>query len=311
MTTTLTGHPLPEHIEPGTPAWLAKWSASQVAAAVGLSKWDTPRSLYDQKVGIVPRQETTAVQGRGHEFEPMIRNWFAQMHPTWTVEDGTGVTWQHNLRDWQIVNLDGAILTDQSEFELLEVKTAQDLHEWEDQVPLYYEVQAQWAMDVTGARRTHLAACGPFELFNRRPKVFVLDYNPGAAAALREKVLELDMQILLGIQPEADHTRDCDRLAVRYAHPTITDDPGLEIPDELAVPYLEAFAASAAVEAAKVAAGSALLEYLGPAKKATYRGATIATRVNGKGDKPPTLRATNGLADKAHNIINNEKDSAA
>lgn len=68
--TTLTGFQLPEPLAPGTAEWWTKYSASKVAAIVGLSKWDTPRSIYDAMKGIVPLQPQTDVQGRGHEFEP-------------------------------------------------------------------------------------------------------------------------------------------------------------------------------------------------------------------------------------------------
>ncbi|MBM4686460.1 hypothetical protein GS532_22605 [Rhodococcus hoagii] len=68
--------------------------------------------------------------------------------------------------------------------------------------------------------------------------MFVIDYNPREAAMLREKVLEFDAMLRAGIQPPANHDRDCDRLAVRYGNTAIVDDPGVEIPDELAELYL-------------------------------------------------------------------------
>lgn len=308
--TTLTGFRLDEPLDPGTAPWLAKWSASQIAAACGLSEWDTRRSLYDAKAGITPPKKTTDVMGRGHEFEPLIRNWVAEANPEWVVEDGTGITWQHGIRDWQIATLDGLIHHPDGTIEILEVKTAQNHHEWDDLL-LTYKVQGMWQMDTIGARRVHFAVCGPFELFSRRPKMYVLDYDPAEAAMLREKALDLDTEIKLGIQPPADHTRECDRLAVRYAHTGFTEDPGLEIPDEIGIPYLEAFAAAAEAEVQKKATASQLLEYMRSQKKATFRGVTIATRVNGKGGNPPSLRATNGLADKAADILNASERTAA
>ena len=307
--TILTGFKLPEPLAPGSAPWLAKWSASQIAAACGLSEWDTRRSLYDAKAGITPPKKTTDVMDRGHEFEPIIRNWVAEANPNWMVEDGTDTTWQHAIRDWQIATPDGLIHHEDGTIEILEVKTSQNLHEWDDLL-LTYKVQGMWLMDTIGARRVHFAVCGPFELFSRRPKMYTLDYNPAEAAALREKALELDTEIKLGIQPPADHTKECDRLAVRYAHTGFVDDPGLEIPDELAVPYLEAFAAAADAEVQKKATASKLLEYMRSQKKATYRGVTIANRVNGKGDNPPSLRATNGLADKAPELLTERKAAA-
>lgn len=307
----LAGHRLEVDLIPGSPEWLATYSASQVAAICGLSEWDTPRSIYDAKKGIVPAQPQTDVQGRGHEFEPLIREWVARDNHEWQIEE-TG-TWAHRERTWQTANPDGLIYLDEhGTMELLEIKTAADMHEWGEVPPIKYLVQCMWQMDVIGARRTHLAACGPFELFHRRPRMFVIEYNPREAGMLRERVLQFDEQLRAGIQPLANHDRECDRLAVRYGNTAIVDDPGVEIPEDLAELYLAPYAEAAAVEAAKKSGASRLLEYLGESKKATYRGTTIATRIAGRGDKPPTLRAANGLAEKAADLLNaNESESAA
>lgn len=305
--TTLTGFQLPEPLAPGTSEWWTKYSASKVAAIVGLSKWDTPRSIYDAMKGIVPLQPQTDVQGRGHEFEPLIRGWFSNMHLDWTIEETS--TWQHSLRDWQTADPDGIVTLPDGTVELLEIKTADDIHSWGDEVPIGYLVQVMWQMDVIGARRTHLAACGPFELFHRRPKVFVIDYDARDAAVLRERVLKFQARVEAGDQPAADHSRDCDRLSVRYANTSIVDDPGVDVPAEIAVPYLEAFAAEAAVVLEKKRTGSVLLEYLGSSKKATFNGHTIASRVNSKG--APSIRATSGLAEKAPEILKPRKAEAA
>ncbi|NKR79423.1 hypothetical protein GS491_22625 [Rhodococcus hoagii] len=308
---SLTGIRLDVDLIPGSPEWLATYSASQVAAICGLSEWDTPRSIYDAKKGIVPPQPQTDVQGRGHQFEPLIRGWVAEQNPNWTIYE-TG-TWAHGERTWQTANPDGVIgLADRNApIELLEIKTAADMHEWGEVPPIKYLVQCMWQMDVIGARRTHLAACGPFELFHRRPRMFVIDYNPREAAMLREKVLEFDAMLRAGIQPPANHDRDCDRLAVRYANTGIVDDPGVEIPDDLAELYLGPYVEKADIEARAKSGASRLLEYLGESKKATYRGTTIATRIAGRGDKPPTLRAANGLAEKAADLLTNLTEGSA
>ncbi|NKR57478.1 hypothetical protein GS474_01245 [Rhodococcus hoagii] len=263
---SLTGIRLDVDLIPGSPEWLSTYSASQVAAICGLSEWDTPRSIYDAKKGIVPAQPQTDVQGRGHEFEPMIRGWVARDNHEWQIEESG--TWAHRERTWQTANPDGLIYLDEhGTMELLEIKTAADMHEWGEVPPIKYLVQCMWQMDVIGARRTHLAACGPFELFHRRPRMFVIDYNPREAAMLREKVMEFDAMLRAGIQPPANHDRECDRLAVRYSNPAIVDDPGVEIPDELAELYLGPYAEAAAVEAAKKSGASRLLEYLGSQRR--------------------------------------------
>lgn len=302
---TLTGIQLDTVLEPGSAPWWQTYSASQVAAICGLSKWDTPRSIYDAKKGITPSEPQTAAQGRGHEFEPLIRRWVAQLNPTWTVADGG--CWAHPERPDHTASPDGIIVTPAGEWELLEIKTAEDIYTWGDTLLITYMVQVAWQMYVTGAKRVHVAACGPFELFNRRPKMFVIERNDADIAALVRRVEKFDAALKAGIQPAADHNRPSDQVAVRYGNTEIVDNPGLEIPDSLAVPYLDAYMREAEVKAAKAATGSQLLEYLGSQKKATYRGHTIATRINGRGDNPPTLRGVNGLAELATELLTDEK----
>lgn len=302
---TLTGTLLDTPLTPGGPEWLATYSASQVAAICGLSKWDTPRSIYDAKKGITPPNVQTDAMGRGHEFEPLIRGWVEKHNPTWTVTE-TGC-WAHHENTTHTATPDGIIVTDTGDTELLEIKTAEDLHTWGDTLLITYQVQVMWQMYVTGAQRCHVAACGPFEIFNRRPKMFVVERNDEDIDALVRRVDQFDKALRAGLQPAADHTRASDQLAVRYANDTIVDNPGVEIPDELAVPYLTAFAAEAGVQQMKAKTASELLEFLGAQKKATYKGRTIATRVNGRGDNPPTLRGATGLADIATTLLDNEK----
>ncbi|SFA38149.1 putative phage-type endonuclease [Rhodococcoides kroppenstedtii] len=177
---TLTGTLLTTPLEPGSPEWLATYSASQVAAICGLSKWDTPRSIYDAKKGITPPNVQTDAMGRGHEFEPMIREWVATQNPTWGVLDAGCFT--HHEKPTHTATPDAIIVTETGVWELLEIKTAEDLHTWGDTPPIYYLVQVMWQMYVTGAPRCHIAACGPFELFNRRPRIFTIERKPSAGA---------------------------------------------------------------------------------------------------------------------------------
>lgn len=306
---TLTGIQLAEPLQPGSRAWLDTYSASQVAAIMGWSNWDTPRSIADKKLGVIPPQEQTVDQSRGHYWEPHIRQWVIDANPTWTVEETS--TWRHNEREWQTADPDGMIFLPDGTPEGLEEKTDANLHTWGDQPPIGYQCQATWQMDTIGTRRTHIAACGPFELFHRRPKMFVIDYNPRFAAMLRERVMAFDRNLRGGILPAPDHTHKADREAMRYEHTSIVGtgktDPGLEIPESLAVPFLEAARAATTVAEAKKTEASRLLQYLGDQKKAVYKGKTIATRVNGKGDNPPSLRAADGLADLATELLTDEK----
>jgi putative phage-type endonuclease len=291
---TLTGHKLDVDLEPGSPEWLQTVSASQIATIVGLSKWNSPHTLWHLKNGTRPPEKQTAVQERGHEFEPLIFGWFRDANPGRRVVE-TG-TWQHSIRTWQTANPDGLVDDDEG----LEIKTAEDIYDWHENIPPYYQVQGQWQMDTIGLKRITFAVCGPFELFHRKPKYFVLEYDPRRAAWLREEALRFLESIDLGIEPDRDLSREDDRMTMRWQHTEIREE-GLEIPDELAIPYLTALSDTKRIEGEKARWAAEIAAYLQDRKKATWRGTTLGTR---RRTEPPSFSAAKGLADQAPELLN-------
>ncbi len=65
-------------LEQDTPEWhfLRKncIGSSDAAAIMGVSKWDTPRTLYRTKKGIVPPKKITTVMQRGKDLEEQVRH---------------------------------------------------------------------------------------------------------------------------------------------------------------------------------------------------------------------------------------------
>lgn len=295
-----------ENLDPGSPAWLATISASQISTILGINPWQSAHTLWHLKRGTRPAGSQTSAQTRGHEFEPLIAGWFAEAHPEWHVSE-TGA-WRHQVRTWQTATPD-RLLTGADTDALLEIKTAQDLVSWGGEVPAHYRVQAMWQMDTLGMDCVYFAACGPFELFDRRPKEFVVHYDPREAAALREAASAFMDLLDLGIEPDPDYRREDDRLTARYKHLAVIDD-SLDVPDEVAVPWLEALAAQAAVDGDKAAAAAELAAFVGDAKTVVWRGTTIGSRRKGRGDQPPTFAAAKGIADKATQLLNSMKESA-
>ena len=308
----LTGHQLDVDLEPGSPEWLQTVSASQIATIVGLTpkQWETPFSLWMKKQGRMPAPEQTDAQGRGHEFEPLIRQWFSRAHsPDWYV--ATTGTWQHSVRPWQTANPDALIhesgFVDSEPSALLEIKTAADLREWSDGVPDYYQCQAQWQMDVTGIRKVIFAVCGPFELFDRRPKEYVIEYDPKAAARLREAAIRFTESLELDIAPDEDLTTEPDRLAIRFQHTAVIDNPPVDLPDEIAIPYLTALAETKRIEGDKARWSAEVAKYLGDSKAAAWHGITLGTR---RKTDPPSFSAAKGIADKAPDLLNPKEEGS-
>lgn len=301
MTTTeqaLCGYRLPAPLEPGTAEWFAVMSASKMPQLMGLCppEWGDRYTLWHEMRSQRSLVKENSAMGRGHTFEPLIRDWFARDHPHFDVRETW--TWAHHERAWQTADPDAELWTDTGRLELLEIKTSDDLRDWgepgTDEIPLYYRVQVMWQMATIGATRVHVAVCGPFELFNRKPRYYVVDYDPQDAKVLLGEAERHMQSLALGIEPARINATDKAMLAVRNKTPWI-EDTGLEIPDEVAAPFLATLGECPTCREAKRAATD-LLEFMGSAKKATYRGVTIANRVNGRNGAPPYLRAAKHAA---------------
>lgn len=298
----MSGHLLPDVIEPGTADWMQAMTASKIAAVVGLSKWDTPHSLWHAMAGTTPREPQTRAQTRGHVYEPLIRGWVADLHPQWIVSE-TG-TWQHEDEAWMLASPDGLIHDADGLMALLEIKTDRDYwRNWREGVPSYYQAQCQWQMAVTGVRQTVVAACGPDELMDMKPALHTLDADPSVQGWLMQEGRSFMQSLDLGIEPPADFRQPPDREVLRWKHTEIVDDPGVEIPAEMARPWLNALAEQATATEDRDAYQAQMLAYLGDAKKATFGGVTLGTRRKGRGDGPPSFSTAQKLAERAPELL--------
>jgi putative phage-type endonuclease len=140
----------------GSPEWLAyrlaKRNASESAAVMGLSPWQTPYQLWLAKTGRATTKVTPAMR-RGTDLEPAART---------AYEDRTGLVMQPLvLEDGAYsASLDGMTLDGDL---ILEVKcpmrgTRSDL--WQDvaagKVPAHYAIQVQHQLMVSAAATAHL-----------------------------------------------------------------------------------------------------------------------------------------------------------
>lgn len=289
----LPGVPLGVELVPGSDEWLQAVTASKVATILGLTKpeWETRYSLWHKMAGVMPVEPQTEAMGRGHEFEPMIRRWVGQHNPDWQVVE-TG-TWQHPTRHDHYANPDGLIISDQGT-SLLEIKTDADLHMWGDQVPDYYLAQVMWQMYVTGANTAWVAAAGPFEVFDRKPRMFEVARRDDIITGIIRQVDAFMATIAAGTPPPREDAADPTVQALRYRYPTVEKTPPVQVPAEVAEPYLAAQALADQLKTDMAEAKAGLLEFMGTAKEAEYDGQIIATRTNGRAGNPPSLRKAKG-----------------
>jgi putative phage-type endonuclease len=144
----------------GSPEWLAArfdgLGGSDIAIVAGLSKWQTPTDLWAVKTGRSPGVETTAAMEWGNRLEPLVIDKLEESHPELTVWRDVG-TWRSNARPWQLANPDALATAADGSPVLIEIKTAKWPSYWKEGVPLNYQAQVQWYLNVFGIERAIVA----------------------------------------------------------------------------------------------------------------------------------------------------------
>jgi putative phage-type endonuclease len=298
-TPDITAERIPD-LEPGTPEWATKATASKVAAMLGLSPHESPFQLWHRMRGDIPWEVDNDTLRRGHYLEPAIAHWFADQHPTWVV-DITGA-WANLSRPGQVATPDRLLKRRniaRTPFGLLEVKSANNDWEWgaelTDEVPDGYRAQALWQMDTLGLDVCHFAVLMPYMEFRE----FVVPYDAEDAKWVRDKVRAFMDSVEAGApEPdidESDHTYQ----AIRKLHPDIADR-SVELTAATAAAWLDAIRAEEAAKHEKTAAKSAVAAEMGDAKAARFAGVTYATRQSKAGGTPYVV-AARGLAEREGN----------
>lgn len=121
---------------------------SDVAAILGLSKWRTPYSVWQDKTGQGVEVEDNAPMKWGRALEPVIRQEYAEQTGRIVLQPADML--RHPKHDFMLANLDG--MTEDGR--VVEIKTARNANGWgepgSDQVPQDYLFQVQHYMAVTG-----------------------------------------------------------------------------------------------------------------------------------------------------------------
>lgn len=215
--------PMPEA---GTPEWLeirrtTGIGASECAAVMGQSPWATPLDVFLEKCGRKPVEETRAMR-RGNALEPFVHSEFeAETGHKGIKPDYMCVSLQH---PFLFCNLDW--LSECGTFGA-EFKATDNTREWGESgsqnVPVYYYLQVQHQLLVTGLDLIYLVALLPYSDLRIYP------IEP--SKPVQDKIVEVCGQFwsdfLDGIAPEHDATVD----AVKLLFPTVETDKEIEIDD--------------------------------------------------------------------------------
>jgi putative phage-type endonuclease len=100
--------------------------ASEGAAAVGMSPWQTPIELWKLKSGITAPKDLSgnAAVEQGNRMEPILRNFYMGTHEEYTLEyHPYDIIYQED-RPWLFATLDGELTDENGRRGILEIKTA-------------------------------------------------------------------------------------------------------------------------------------------------------------------------------------------
>ncbi|OZC80590.1 hypothetical protein CH274_15585 [Rhodococcus sp. 06-418-5] len=219
-------------ILPGSPEWLRYFSASKVAALPikldergeytrGVSRWESPFSLFHRMAGHLepedPKDEFTV----GHAAELMLAALYRELHPGWRLSPGEVQYVRTDLGVPAMATLDRRASRGSSR-RVVEFKTARDANEFgvdgTDEIPADYFIQQTWQMGVTGYTRHPAHLMLGMSFFARR--LFEVAFDAEVFAFLLEAARKFNAMLAEGIEPELDDTKPTYE-TIRELHPDI------------------------------------------------------------------------------------------
>ena len=184
--------------------------ASEVAAILGLSPWETPFSLYLKKTHQVPPTEENDAMRRGHYLEDAVVQWW--MHETGEQvikASAADIIYVHPEHQYMRVTPDRIV---RGRKKILEVKST--AIQMGDSIPDYYLAQVMYQMYVTGIHQAELIYIQGGLTFGR----FVVEYDEEFANLIADRVTEFwNENVLGGKEPDAISVAD---LAVKIPRST-------------------------------------------------------------------------------------------
>jgi len=265
-------------------------NGSEIAAVMGVSPFESAFSLWHRKAGTIGDITPDPVMYWGTQLEPVIRAEWNKRHPELAVAE-TG-QWAHRDRNWQGGSPDGL-----GNGRLWEAKTARYDEHWgeegTDQIPVYYRAQTLWYLDVFGFEVCDVSVL----IAGSDYREYRVTYAAAEVAQMREAARAF-LDTLDARQPPPLDGHDATYEAVKELHPDI-EPAAVELPADVAEPYLDALAAVASADREKKHRAAAVITAMGNAQYATYRNERIASRIPPRTEGGhPYLRAVNGAADK-------------
>lgn len=263
---------------PGSPEWQKLMTASKVAAVLGLSPWESPRSLWLKMRGDTPADPGNDATRRGQYLEHGILAWWGDRHATGRdFRDQDFRT--HPDNPWAASTPDAWVADDGfGNVAVVDAKSAARDDDWgrpgTDEIPPYYLAQLLWQMWTHDAQVGYVAV-----LFGTRLRFeeYVVQRDDELIAGIVAKCRAFYDSLSQDVPPPLDDSVATYE-AMRKLHADIDPDAAVEMSPVKAVEFLNARAALAQAEKWERQTKSELLDLMGTARIATCNGQTIARR---------------------------------
>lgn len=284
-------------LEPGSAEWLKLVTASKVAAILGVSKWDSPRSLWHKMRGDVEPEAPTKVQSRGHYLEPAVLAWFFDQHPEFGRQPcGTFV---HRELAWAAATPDAVAIDTDGKWPTrvlpVEAKTSADDAEWgvpgTDEIPVAYAAQCIWTCHVLGAEKIFV----PMLTQRLEFREYIVHYDAALAADIEAKCWAFK-QSLAGDEPPPVDSHPVTYETLKRVNALLVEKSEVQLTAAQARLFVQARRDQAAADAQSKLANSTVAEVMGTAHLAYYGDKLVARRQN-TASGIPALYAAKPLPD--------------
>jgi putative phage-type endonuclease len=195
---------------------------SDIAAAMGISKYKSARRLWSELTGAVQREDISdkpAVR-MGNKLEPIVAELFAE-ETGFTVRRNNWIL-QHDTIDYLYANLDREVILPDGSKAVLECKTANyNMRKlWQgDHVPKEYMAQVQFYLMITGYQKAFMAVlCGGVDF-----DFWVIERNENIIAEIEAGAAAFWQHVEAGTMPDIDGSEDAAKLLLESYSDADTD----------------------------------------------------------------------------------------
>lgn len=208
--------------------------ASESAALFGMSRWDSALSLWTKKRGLVAddNEENERLE-IGLLMEPVVAQLYEKRtdRTLWRPPSPWTIA-RHKSIPCMTASVDSWVVEAEAKpgRGVLEIKNVDTFmsDDWEDGPPLYYEIQLQHQLAVTGFRWGSVAAV----IGGNRFKSFDIERNDEFIGELEALCLDFWRKVEDGTMPDPDGS-EASKRALKKLHP-LDDGSAMPLPDEAA-----------------------------------------------------------------------------